>query len=341
MLLPADDDHRPAVRFVEDDDALRETMVRGFRLQRIPAVGYATGEAFLAAWRPGMRGVVTMDIDLTPRGGMNGDKVFDRLMALRSHLPVIFLTGPYSHHMRMGIDLVRRRQYVEYFGKDQPQEDVEAQIMLFLQDEPSLYEKVAKERWLLQLLAVEMTHSERLALDGALSGLNGRDWAKEINGHRRTLEFQRKSGLDRIPGLEAISGSNAKTMKLAMMVAPLMERMGATGDKNGKNRLVHLAAIELGLRLRLLDDPQQKALQTALQGRVMSPAAQEHVDKALRLMVIEDISQLRELIKAGGQEMLGFMPPLPDHRGVRHWLEWVATRPAVTGWDQLPDPPVA
>lgn len=342
MLPSTDEKQQGPVHLVEDDDALREAMVRGFRLQGIPAVGYATGEAFLAQWQPGMRGVVTLDIDLSPRGGMNGDKVFDRLMALRSHLPVVFLTGPYGHHVRMCADLVRRREYVDYFGKNEPHEHVEARIQQFLRDEPPLYEKAVKERWLLQQLAVEMTHGERVALEGPLNGLNGRDWAEELGAGIRTLEIQRGAGLGRITRLEAISGD--KITVLAMMVAPLMERMGATGDKEGRGRLIQLAAIELGHRLRLLDEPQQVALQTALQGRPASPTAHEQVDGALRLMSIEDIAQLRNLLKTGGQEMLGYMlPALPDprHRWVRHWLLWVAPRPGVTGWEQLPELPDA
>jgi two-component system response regulator DctR len=49
-----------------------------------------SAEAFLEGWRPEMRGCLVLDVRM---GGMSGIELFDRLQALGSALPVLFLTG--------------------------------------------------------------------------------------------------------------------------------------------------------------------------------------------------------------------------------------------------------
>ncbi|MEO5734671.1 MAG: hypothetical protein ABIN96_01015 [Rubrivivax sp.] len=460
----------PQVHVVEDHDGARDSKVRGFMLQGIRACGYASGEAFLLAWTPHMRGVVSMDIDLEP--GMNGDRVFERLVLLRSHLPVVFHTDPYGHDVRMIVKLVAGRKSVDYFGRHEPPEKVEDRIKQFLAEEPALFDRSIKERALLQVLAIDLSNGEREALEGPLAGLSQGQYADILGLEMRNLELLARVAVEKIFGgrqtgfhdsrtpqemgeqlcelarkhrndaegelsatdpelldltvrhqealesctrqFDAVAGdrSRAEPLRdrmhqlslehaselherlqrskagpvdkmsasdrtlgqrkiaqqfgtelravirnyggnlntvLAMLVAPLMVEMGATGDGKGHGQLKHFAAIEFARRLRLLDSGQHHALYLALSGKVTSDAVLALVDDALQLMGLDPrikkgitgIAQLKKLLKTGGQQMQGFMLAElkdPGDEWVKDVLTWIGTRPDHAGFGDMPSP---
>lgn len=81
----------PATLFlVDDDEAVRRSLLLLLFAQGLPVQGFDSGEAFLQAVAPQQTGCVILDLRM---GGMNGLSVLQQLRQRRSPLVVLFLSG--------------------------------------------------------------------------------------------------------------------------------------------------------------------------------------------------------------------------------------------------------
>jgi len=78
------------VHIVDDDEAIRDSLSWLFRSRGVETQSWKSGEDFLAAWTPQLRGCILLDMRMD---GMSGLEIFDRLRELSAVQPVIFLTG--------------------------------------------------------------------------------------------------------------------------------------------------------------------------------------------------------------------------------------------------------
>ncbi|MBV8618190.1 MAG: response regulator [Curvibacter sp.] len=75
---------------VDDDEAIRRSLLLLLFPQGLPLQGFDSGEAFVQALGPQQPGCVILDLRL---GGMNGLAVLEQLRQRRSPLVVLFLSG--------------------------------------------------------------------------------------------------------------------------------------------------------------------------------------------------------------------------------------------------------
>jgi two-component system response regulator DctR len=75
---------------VDDDEAIRDALGWLLRSRGVASRAWASGEAFLADYRPELSGCIVLDVRMT---GMSGIELFEQLLARDCPLPVIFLTG--------------------------------------------------------------------------------------------------------------------------------------------------------------------------------------------------------------------------------------------------------
>jgi two-component system, chemotaxis family, CheB/CheR fusion protein len=80
----------PTVFLIDDDDALRETMREMIEREGRPVEAFASGEAFLEAYRPGRKGCLLVDARLP---GLSGTALLQQLKAENNVLPSIMITG--------------------------------------------------------------------------------------------------------------------------------------------------------------------------------------------------------------------------------------------------------
>ena len=78
------------IHVVDDDEALRDSLVWLLESEGYQAATYASAEDFLAVWTPEMRGCALLDVRMP---GMSGLELFEKLVAQHSTLPVAFITG--------------------------------------------------------------------------------------------------------------------------------------------------------------------------------------------------------------------------------------------------------
>lgn len=74
------------VHLVDDDEALRDSLVWLTESQGFKVAAYDSAEAFLGAWSPDMAGCLVLDVRMP---GMSGLELYERLMQMHSTLPVI------------------------------------------------------------------------------------------------------------------------------------------------------------------------------------------------------------------------------------------------------------
>jgi len=81
---------KPTVFVVDDNAAVRDAIRWLVEQVGLNVKAYATAHEFLAAYRPGMRGCLVLDIRMP---GMSGIELQEKLAREGAHLPVIIVTG--------------------------------------------------------------------------------------------------------------------------------------------------------------------------------------------------------------------------------------------------------
>ena len=80
----------PTVFLVEDDADVRRSLTLSLEATGLRVAGFASAEAFLAAYAPGQPGCLVLDVGMP---GMGGLELQDELNARAVRLPVVFITG--------------------------------------------------------------------------------------------------------------------------------------------------------------------------------------------------------------------------------------------------------
>ncbi len=78
------------IHIVDDDEALRDSLVWMLEANGYKVVAHDGAESFLKVWREGMAGCLVLDVRMP---GMSGLELFEELGRRHCSLPVIFITG--------------------------------------------------------------------------------------------------------------------------------------------------------------------------------------------------------------------------------------------------------
>ncbi|HJU71904.1 MAG TPA: response regulator transcription factor [Paucimonas sp.] len=78
------------VFIVDDDEAMRDSLAWLLESNGLRVNIFESGEAFFNAWREDMAGCLVVDVRMP---GMSGLELHERLQAMHSTLPIIFVTG--------------------------------------------------------------------------------------------------------------------------------------------------------------------------------------------------------------------------------------------------------
>jgi FixJ family two-component response regulator len=78
------------VYIVDDDEALRDSLIWLLESTGLKSLAFDSAENFLAAYNPRMNGCLVLDIRMP---GMSGLELHEKLLSMHSTLPIIFITG--------------------------------------------------------------------------------------------------------------------------------------------------------------------------------------------------------------------------------------------------------
>jgi FixJ family two-component response regulator len=196
------------VYVVDDDASVRDALglllgIRGYR-----SAMFASGEAFLQAWRPAWSGCLVVDIRMS---GMDGLALQARLLELGCTLPVIVVTGHGDVNLARAAFKARAVDFLE-----KPFDD--ARLMEAIDDALARGHAArateARESESSNLLA-SLTPREREVMDMVAAGRHNRDIGPALGISVRTVEVHKarlmaKLGVDNVADLVRLSMRGAK-----------------------------------------------------------------------------------------------------------------------------------
>jgi two-component system, LuxR family, response regulator DctR len=193
------------VYVVDDDDAIRDALSWLLRSRGVPARSWASAEAFLADWSDGMRGCIVLDVRME---GMSGVELFEHLVARRSRLPVIFLTG--HGDVPLAVAALKKGAF-DFVEKPFNDNDLVDRIVAAVRHHESLRQQLDTEASVTARLA-ELTPRERQVMDRVLVGDYNKTIADALGITVRTVEVHRARIFEKMGVRSAV--------ELAQLLAP-------------------------------------------------------------------------------------------------------------------------
>ena len=189
----------PTVFIVDDDEAIRDSLQMLMSSVGLESACYASAQEFLTDYDPDQPGCLVLDVRMP---GMSGIDLQERLVAMQSILPIIFITGhgevPMAvHAMRAGaVDFVQK-PFSEQALLDQihraVEQDSKSRALLGRRD--AIVERVAS-----------LTPRERQVMGMVIDGMANKVIAIDLGVSERTVEIHRarvmqKMGAESLPHL--------------------------------------------------------------------------------------------------------------------------------------------
>jgi FixJ family two-component response regulator len=179
------------IHIVDDDEALRDSLVWLLESNDYRVAQYESAEAFLKAYRPEMAGCLVLDVRMP---GMSGLELYERLRERHATLPVVFITGHGDVPMAVS---VLKKGAVDFIEKPFSDRD-----MLKLIDQCLTTERENRER-LRQDAAVarrldHLTGREMEVLELIIAGRLNKQIADDLGISIKTVEVHRARVMEKM-----------------------------------------------------------------------------------------------------------------------------------------------
>ena len=197
----------PVIFVVDDDSGVREAMVDLLRQNGRAAEGYASGEAFLEACRPGREGCLLVDAVMP---GMSGVQLLERLKDEGCRLPAIMITG--NGDVRMAVQAMQAGA-VDFIEKPTSEGELLASIDRALEQKRDSA-KLSAWREAATARLAGLTTRQRQILELVLAGQPSKNIAADLGISQRTVENHRavimqKTGSKSLPALIRLALASA------------------------------------------------------------------------------------------------------------------------------------
>ena len=179
------------VHIVDDEDAIRDSLGWLLKSRGIISVGYASGEAFLEAYTPEMRGIIILDIRM---GGMSGIEVLDRLVARGAQQPIVILSGHGDVPVAVAALKVGAVDFLEKPFNDNQLVD----RIIELQALEAVRFATRESRGAMQERLASLSEREREVMELMIRGRLNKQIAGDLGIAMRTVEVHRARILEKI-----------------------------------------------------------------------------------------------------------------------------------------------
>lgn len=191
------------IYLVDDDEALRDSLVWLLESQGFKVAAFPSAEDFLRRWRPEFNGCLLLDVRMP---GMSGLSLFERLIERRviEALPVIFLTG--HGDVPTAVAAVKRGafDFVEKPFSDNALVDRIEQALARSGD--AIRARLARESVKKRL--AELTDRERDVMRLVIDGRPNKLIADELDISVRTVEVHRARVFEKMSVRSAVELAN-------------------------------------------------------------------------------------------------------------------------------------
>ncbi len=187
------DDYHPIINVVDDDDAVRNSIVMSLSTVGHVVKDYNNASSFLSEYN-NEAGCLIADIQMP---GMNGLELQQKLLELKLNIPIIFITGHGDIPMSVQAIKAGAVEFLEKpFDRDKLIECIDSALQIDAREQES--KRVHKE--ILQRLN-SLTKRERevfdyLIMDNAL--LTNKDISEKLEISKRTIEVHRSSIMNKM-----------------------------------------------------------------------------------------------------------------------------------------------
>jgi two-component system CheB/CheR fusion protein len=180
----------PTVFLIDDDDALREAMRELIKRKGWPVEAFASGEAFLEAYRPGRKGCLLVDARLPGLGGL---ALLQRLKEENHTLPSIMITG--HGEISMAVEAMKAGA-IDFIEKPVSPHKLLLAIESAMKIARNSMELSARRDAAAKRIA-KLTTRQRQIMNLLIVGRTNESIAAEMNLSRRTVENHRSQILKR------------------------------------------------------------------------------------------------------------------------------------------------
>lgn len=179
------------VYVVDDDEALRDSLVWLVESQGFAVEAYSSAEGFLEAYRDDMRGCLVLDVRMP---GMTGLELYERLSARGASLPVVFITGHGDVPMAV---LALKKGAVDFIEKPFNDKDMLRLVEQCLKLDREQWDARRHDTEVVRRVAT-LTDREREVMGLVVAGLLNKQIADELGISMKTVEVHRSRVMEKM-----------------------------------------------------------------------------------------------------------------------------------------------
>jgi len=213
---PPADGSKPIIFVIDDNPQVREGLCSVLEEDGRLAQGYATAEAFLAAYDPSREGCLLVDAYLP---GISGIELLERLHAEGRQIPAIMITA--NSDVTIAVQAMKAGA-LDFIEKPAAMDDLLARVDMVLdhsRDETKLHAWRADAAH----LVAGLTHRQHQVMDMVLAGHPSKNIAADLGISQRTVETHRasimkKTGSKSLPALARMALAAAANVPVEPLV---------------------------------------------------------------------------------------------------------------------------
>jgi len=184
-------DEKPCIFIIEDDEAVRDSLVLMLESVGHHAKAFANADSFLSAYSPQMSGCIVLDIRMP---GMDGMELQNRLNALNSILPIIFVTG--HGDVPMAVEAMQRGA-MDFVQKPYREQELLGKISAALKLDEENRQSLQEKQLISEHLA-SLTPREYEVMEGMVAGKANKVIAYDLDISQRTVEIHRARVMEKL-----------------------------------------------------------------------------------------------------------------------------------------------
>lgn len=179
------------IHIVDDDEAIRDALSWLFRSRGLNSQAWPSAEAFLAEYRPDLRGCLVLDIRMD---AMSGPELFDLLQARGCTLPTLFLTG--HGDVPLAVQTLKKGAF-DFIEKPCNDNQLVDRVIEALKLDAERSHRAETQSGIAERLA-SLTQREKEVMDYILAGKLNKVIAADLNIAMRTVEVHRSRVFDKM-----------------------------------------------------------------------------------------------------------------------------------------------
>ena len=184
-------EHQQIIHVVDDDEAMRDSMTWLLEGEGYAVACYDSAASFLAARNDRMRGCLVLDVRMPE---MSGLELHERLEALGSRLPIIFVTG--HGDVPMAVSALQRGA-CDFIEKPFNNEDLLTRIQRALELDNQIHARRQRDGAISHRLE-QLTQREREVMDLVVAGKLNKQIADDLNISMKTVEAHRARVMEKM-----------------------------------------------------------------------------------------------------------------------------------------------